>query len=398
MRRSLTLTIVGALISLLTGCAGGGDGGHSAPGHLVIVGGALRADNEGVLGRFAQLAGTEGDVGILPTASGVPERSARATGEDLGRYLDGERVRVIDLTTQNADEADDPDVADAIASCGALWFTGGDQNRIITVFRPGRRDTPAYAAVMAVLQRGGVVGGTSAGAAMMSDPMIGGGRSEASLAALLGGATEPEGVRVGPGMGLVHGVITDQHFLARGRMGRLISALVWTDTPIGCGIDENCALIVDRTTLTAEAHGDEGGLGAGVVIVDTSNSLLTLGRLENVRVSILGEGDSVNLATGRIIHAGRTERAARAPLDAGGVVDLGSADTFHHDGLGRVVDQLRSGASVTAHAGSLALVWSGDARTRFRPEAGAATGLRLDLSLRLPANEDGARAATLPLQ
>ena len=65
-----------------------------------------------------------------------------------------------------------------IESCAALFFTGGQQDRIVNAFKPGGRETAISKAIDRVLERGGIVAGTSAGAAIMSDPMIMGGESD----------------------------------------------------------------------------------------------------------------------------------------------------------------------------------------------------------------------------
>jgi cyanophycinase len=257
---------VGAVLAgvlALTGCAAGPDRPVDGPsrGHLLIIGGGLNDDNASISGRFLELAGP-GRIGIIPTASGDPD-AGPTNAERLRRFDPGRDVVVIPLDKDAAARADDPAVAALIRSCSGLWFTGGDQSRITAVFRPGprgaARDTEAYRATLDVLARGGVIAGTSAGAAVMSDPMITGGTSADALA---NGATwtdqprEGQGVGLAPGLGYFPVGLTDQHFLERGRLGRLVVALRETGVSTGFGVAENAALEVDLARAVARAWGE----------------------------------------------------------------------------------------------------------------------------------------------
>lgn len=261
------------LVSLATGCASAPrPAGTPASGSLVIVGGGLRDDNRAIYERLVTLAGgPAARIGIIPTASGD---GLKAGEESAARWraVGPASVVVIPLTKDDAARADDPDVASAIDACTGLWFTGGDQSRIVEVFRPAGRDTRALVAVRSGLARGGVVGGTSAGAAIMTDPMITGGR--AATASRSGpsdpdnpepAGTAPGGVRTGPGLGLLPVGLVDQHFLERNRMARLLNALASTRNRWGFGISENSAMVVDLRAGWLEAIGQ-----AGVVVIDSS--------------------------------------------------------------------------------------------------------------------------------
>lgn len=132
-----------------------------------------------------------------------------------------------------------------------MFFTGGNQARITSILK----DTEIDAAIHKRYSEGIVVGGTSAGAAMMPDVMIVDGVSE----------TNPrvEVVEMGPGMGFLPGVVIDQHFLQRGRLGRLISALAQQPAVLGFGIDENTAVVVSDNQFEVIGEG-------AVTVVDES--------------------------------------------------------------------------------------------------------------------------------
>lgn len=204
---------------VLTGCA--------APeaGRLLIIGGALESDNVEVYRALEREPDESLNIVVIPVASGVPERSGPGTATDLHANLTSPTVTVIDPRSAPMD-----DVVRAIDRADAVWFTGGDQSRITEHMR----NTPAHDACFRLLDRGGTIAGTSAGAAMMGETMITGGRAE--------------GVTIAPGMGFLAGVLTDQHFMEREREPRLRAALGRTGIAIGVGVNENRAVLVDLST------------------------------------------------------------------------------------------------------------------------------------------------------
>ncbi len=252
--------------------AGGGD---AKGGHLVIVGGALDVEHAAIYHALLDRIGPTGTLGILPTASGVPEESGPGTVEDFKRYAKPtQTITLLDIRDGEVAKASDSAWADRITDCEGLWFTGGVQSRIVDTFRPaGQPDSPAYEAMLAVLRKGGVIGGTSAGAAMMSDPMILWGNShEALLVGVVNDAGD-FGVGVGKGMGFFPYGIVDQHFFRRARLGRLLAACEHTGVPMGFGIEENCALVVDLANDTAQVIGSKGVLFCVVRADDDASSL-----------------------------------------------------------------------------------------------------------------------------
>ena len=157
----------------------------------------------------------------------------------------GGTAQGIFLTVDNRKKADDPDVADRMGECSGFFFTGGAQSRIMEVFRPEGEGSLAFQALRERFQAGAVISGSSAGAAIMTDPMIAGGSSGEALRQGIRNGEEGEGVSLQEGMGFLGGALVDQHFLARGRWGRLLVALLGTEgNPFGFGIDENTGVVV----------------------------------------------------------------------------------------------------------------------------------------------------------
>lgn len=219
-------------------------------GQLVIIGGA--EDKEGdctILREFVRRAGgVNARIVVMTVATELP----REVGENYIKVferLGAEDVRIVDTVTR--EDASSSTYLEAIQKATGVFFTGGDQARITSILK----DTELDAAIHKRYSEGIVVGGTSAGAAMMPDVMIVEGDSETNPRVNV--------VEMGPGMGFLPGVVIDQHFLQRGRLGRLISALAQQPAVLGFGIDENTAVIVNDNKLEVIGEG-------AVTVVDES--------------------------------------------------------------------------------------------------------------------------------
>jgi cyanophycinase len=195
-----------------------------AAGALVIVGGGS-ISNE-IKAKFVELAGGQkAKIVVIPTASIDADKSEKRDGY-LNQWRPFTPASLELLHTRDRKQADDPGFAKAIREATAVWFSGGDQNRIIAAYG----GTLVEKELHKVLERGGVIGGTSAGAAIMSDVMIQGGRDAS--------------VKTGPGFGFLNGVVVDQHFTERKRIGRLRHVLATHPQYAGLGIDEGTAVVV----------------------------------------------------------------------------------------------------------------------------------------------------------
>ncbi|MBH8571869.1 cyanophycinase [Nostocaceae cyanobacterium CENA369] len=209
---------------------------------LVIIGGAEDKDGDSqILREFVRRSGgTKANIVIMTAATELP----REVGENYIRVferLGAESVRIVD--TETREDATSSTALEAIAKATGVFFTGGDQARITSILK----DTEIDTAIHKRYAEGIVVAGTSAGAAVMPDKMIVEGDSE----------TNPriEIVEMGPGMGFLPGVVIDQHFSQRGRLGRLISALLQEPADLGFGIDENTAMVVTDSQIEVIGQG-----------------------------------------------------------------------------------------------------------------------------------------------
>lgn len=219
---------------------------------LVIIGGAEDRDGDAeILREFVRRAGgMKAQIVIMTAAAELP----REVGENYIRVferLGAENVRIID--TETREDASSSTALEAIAQATGIFFTGGDQARITSILK----DTELDAAIHQRFALGIVIAGTSAGAAVMPDKMIVEGDAQ----------THPrmEIVAMGPGLGYLPGVVIDQHFSQRGRLGRLISALVQEPAELGFGIDENTAIVVTDGKVEIIGEGS-------VTIIDESEA------------------------------------------------------------------------------------------------------------------------------
>ena len=291
MKKTLLFTI--ALIAV--GCAVSDsvsrDGGARTTGRLVIAGGGLQADNSAVYQSIVDARAGDGPLCVVPTASSDPEASMERAVATLTGYGGVGSVKGILISTENPSQAQDPSVVAEVRTCSGFFFTGGSQSRIVDVFLPGGDTTEAYRALWQRWQEGAVVSGSSAGAAMMSRAMIAGG---SSADAVTHGVRLPDGdgVHIREGMGFFELGMLDQHFLARGRIGRLLVSTLQENSPqIGLGIDENTALVVDGDSAWVVG-------ASGVVVVD-GRSVQRTGpsRGLGLRMSLVGAGDLLDLRT-----------------------------------------------------------------------------------------------------
>jgi cyanophycinase len=263
-------------------------------GSLVIVGGALRADNEAVYDAFITRAGgvDHAKIGIVPAASGSPDKYAKMFTEDMVRRgVDPSRIVTLPLAVKDDSKSKDvdeslwsingqnPEVAKMVEDLTGIWFVGGDQLRITEVLLTETgENTLVLDAIWSIYKEGAVVGGSSAGAAIMSDVMIAGGDS---LSALEFGYTEDfdnstmdyqneGGLVISKGLGFFKHGIVDQHFDRKARLGRL--AVLTHDEketfPVAFGVEENTAMVYDNMTGMMTVAGT-----GGVVILDARGSV-----------------------------------------------------------------------------------------------------------------------------
>lgn len=192
-----------------------------SPGAIVAVGGG--GTTEKIVARTLELAGgRDAVVVVLPQSSALPD----AGESSVKMWLDAGAGKATKIDFKDAG------ARVALEAASLIWIPGGDQNR----FMKAIEGTGLDETIRARHRSGAVVGGTSAGAAVLSALMITG---EADLQSLTSGKTV-----LGKGLGLWRGGIFDQHFLRRQRNNRLLGAVLDNPKMIGVGIDEATAAIL----------------------------------------------------------------------------------------------------------------------------------------------------------
>jgi cyanophycinase len=303
-------------------------------GRLVIIGGALQSENTPVYRAVLEARWGEGPLCVLPTASGTPASSMEGYVDAFDALAGAGTAQGIYLTVDNRSEASDREMADRLRECSGFFFTGGVQSRILDVFLPEGESTPAYHALWERYQAGAVISGSSAGAAIMSDPMIAGGSSGGALREGIRSSGEGDGVWLTQGLGFLRLGLVDQHFLARGRWARLmVGVLGAPNDRLGFGIDENTALVVEGDSAWVVGE-------SGVVFFDARSAAREDGGNGGygIRTFLLGNGDGVDLRTGAVGWAD-----GKAPIPEGTEPFASpDADLFSSWSLLRILFELAS--------------------------------------------------------
>ncbi|MSR57163.1 MAG: cyanophycinase [Planctomycetaceae bacterium] len=290
------------------------DHAATVSGTLFICGGGRMPD--AALQRFIDYAGgSSAHVVVITTASETADSAEVEPRIDFWR-----RARMGEMTvlhTRSRETANDPDFCKPFENATGVWFIGGHQHRLIDTYR----GTKVEQAIRGVLERGGVVGGTSAGAAVMSPIMIKGGNPQAE---------------VGEGFGFLPGTVIDQHFLKRKRQDRLLHVLAIYPKLVGVGIDEGAVVVVRGRRLSVIKESESSvvtclapvdGRPAQIVTLKpgTELDLVALRRTASTRVQPRWRFDDAQpapaLAQGTLVLAGGGDvpsDATRRFIDAAG--------------------------------------------------------------------------------
>ena len=263
-------------------------------GTLFIVGGGSQPDQ--LVKRFVDLAGGAGKarIAILPRATS----SSAEAGSEKESQLDSMGADSFVLNFSRA-HADDDSLVRKVQTATGIWFPGGDQS-LLTAAIGG---SAVLRAIHDRYNAGAVVGGTSAGAAVMSDSMITGNQFYPGVAAAQDSSTFSRigrhAIEIVPGLGFVHNAIVDQHFIRRQRENRLISVVLERPTLLGVGIDEG-------TALEVTPNGKWVVLGkSAVMILDARRARTTTAQAPvlgatDVKLSLLPAGSTYDPRTGEV--------------------------------------------------------------------------------------------------
>ena len=271
-----------------------GDEGRRRRGCLIIIGGGEDRAPSGQRVILREIA-RHVRGGKLVLATVASHRPEGYFAEYEKAFADLGLGELVELYVEERSQASDREKLSVLDDAAGIFFSGGDQLRITSQIG----DTGIEAKVRALFERGGLVAGTSAGAAVMSEMMLVKGSNKVSH--------RIGDLHMSPGMGLVRDVIIDQHFAERGRFGRLLGAVAYNPRVLGLGIDEDTAAVVEGDVFRV--------IGSGAVYVvdgaDISFCNVAEARpdralsMHDVRVHVLSDDDGFDLKSRRPLQPGR---------------------------------------------------------------------------------------------
>ena len=245
-------------------------------GSLVIVGGAMQ--DPAIVQRFIDLAGgPDAPIVLIPTAGGGEEYDQFYRGLAAFRNQGAKKLTV--LHTYDPAEADTDEFVEPLKEARGVWFGGGRQWRLVDAYG----GTKTEAAIREVLDRGGVIGGSSAGASIQGSYLA---RGDTRTNTIMMGDHEE-------GFGYVKNVAIDQHVLRRNRQFDLIEIIEARPELLGIGLDENTAIVVQGDSFEV--------IGASYVLIFDNQKMVG----DSGHFYFLAPGDRYNMATR---EAGRPSR------------------------------------------------------------------------------------------
>lgn len=222
---------------------------------------------------------------IIASASSIPEEMQELY---INSYKNVGFTNVGFIRVENEEDACDPVSIKRVQNAHAVFFTGGDQNKLI--LRLANTEILTAIKNKYYSDKNFIVGGTSAGAMAIPEIIIGGG--------IIREALYKEDIKISKGLGLISNVLVDTHFVKRGRFARLAHAVVLNPSCLGIGLEEDTALLI--------SDGSQAKcIGSGMVIlidgskinatninnVDNDTPIV----VENLIVSIIAEGSVFTL-------------------------------------------------------------------------------------------------------
>jgi cyanophycinase len=336
-------------VSLLSACLalGAWVTDARAQGTTVAIGGALQEGNHAVWRHLVQLvqhasgpderacysvvtiASTEPDAAFARVAANLARHGGRTQHLHAGPRIEGQTA-----PPQPAAAMAAPETLAALGRCRGVYMTGGAQARLLDTLLPQGRATPLLQAMRELWRAGGVVAGSSAGAAVLSEVVF---RDAPDPLAVMKGRLR-EGAEWDRGFGFTPaGVVVDQHAVRRGRVARLLPLMQAQRATLGVAVEENSA---------AQFQGQEVlALGArGLLIADLGSATTVPGaafNLQGATLHWLESGDRFDLTT-------RSVKPSAAKLAATLLRPLDPAHRGYLRGEWFYADMLGDGVIVTA--------------------------------------------------
>ncbi len=279
MRYYLTL-----LTALLIVCLLQAQQAEKPKGKLFIIGGGDRPPS--LMQALVKTSGLSPKdyVVVLPMSSASPDKAYEYFKADLEPFC---RNAIVNFNF-TPERVNDRSWLDSLQKAKLIFITGGDQDR----FMKAVQNTAVYQAIHRAYQQGATIGGTSAGAAVMSEHMITGHELQDTVYRSTFNKLRDKNIEFKQGLGLLTTAVIDQHFIVRSRYNRLLSALARFPALTCIGIDEETAIIVDGlvATVTGERQ---------VVVMKKPEQIKALEtgliKVKDMQFSIYTAGDSFQL-------------------------------------------------------------------------------------------------------
>jgi cyanophycinase len=253
-------------------------------GALVIVGGGNMSND--IWGRFVELAGgaAVADIVIIPTAGDDSTANKAPRETEKLRSLGVKNITI--LHTRDPKVANQESFVTPLKKATGVWFVGGRHWRLADSYL----NTLSHKEFNAVLARGGVIGGTSAGATIIGSFMVRGDTKGNSI--MIGDHTQ--------GLDFIHNVTIDQHVLRRNRQFDLIDVIKSRPELLGVGIDESTAIVVQQNTFEV--------IGNSYVGIYTAEQIANNAKYPSGQNStggpfyFLGKGQKFDLQTRKVLN------------------------------------------------------------------------------------------------
>lgn len=270
IRIAIFLTFLGALAQ---------DAGKAKPGAAIVIGGG--GDQPAIVKRFIELSGgADARLLVLPISTSVKDDP----GREMAKFIREQGATNVGVWIPKSQQDADAEASlSELRAARGFYFGGGDQKRGMTLLR----GTKALEVIRERHKAGAAVAGSSAGAALMSKVMIDGAAPE--------GPIVPGRFTTSEGLGVTGKWITDQHFLARARMQRLLNVLMDNPGYRGIGVDERTAAIILGDTIEVIGQGQVVLVGPPSGVSTRPTESRPLYRADEIKLRVLVTGDRVTV-------------------------------------------------------------------------------------------------------
>lgn len=246
MKKSYLATLILIMLAIVPvyGCFESASGTNSfepaelsGDGALFIIGGGSRP--EAMVERMIEESGMDAEgYAIVLTMSGFNPDTSGFYGELQFRELGVENIASYDFGREGEFTEESQKL---LEEASLIYITGGSQSRFMNAVR---NEPGIETSLRSAYENGALIAGTSAGAAVMSRIMITGDQVNYPEYTSTFYNLEKNNMVTAEGLGLIEGVIVDQHFVKRARNNRLITAVIEFPDQTGIGIDESTAILI----------------------------------------------------------------------------------------------------------------------------------------------------------